>query len=388
MKRRILAVTGIRSEYDILYPVINALREDQRFDVSLAVSGAHLSDWHGGTVEKIREDGFRIADTIDSLFMTNRDTQRAKGAGVLTYALSQTVERERPDMLLVVGDREESIATAVVGTYMNTLVAHIGGGDTVFGNADDPVRFAVSRLAHIHLVTSDRSGKNLIAAGEEEFRVFFAGTPGLDNIRLTPQVSPEEISRRLSFDITDGKYLVLINHPLSSEREDACAQMTAVLAALEGFCSETGYKVVASYPNTDPGAYDILRAVDAFSGKAFIRFYKTLPRETFVNVMRRARCLAGNSSMGILEAPFYGLPVVNVGNRQQGRMQAGNVVFTGYDSAAITNELRRACFDEEYRKKVRGLANPFGDGHSGEKIRDILAAIDPADNRWRIKKFK
>jgi len=127
MRRKVLAITGIRSEYDILYPVIKCLR-DAGFEVKLVVSGAHLSPWHGETVRKIEEDGFEIADKIDTLFMTNRTTQRVKGVGILTYALSQTVEREKPDFLLVVGDREESIATALVGNYMNILTAHIGGG--------------------------------------------------------------------------------------------------------------------------------------------------------------------------------------------------------------------------------------------------------------------
>src|SRR5450755_2936864 len=139
---KILGVTGIRSEYDILYPVINILRKNARFDLKLAVCGAHLTEWHGHTIDKIRKDGFNIIDTIHTLLMDNTGLQRAKGTGFLIAGLSETVKRFNPDILLVVGDREESIATAVVGTYMNTLVAHLGGGDAVYGNSDDPMRFA------------------------------------------------------------------------------------------------------------------------------------------------------------------------------------------------------------------------------------------------------
>ena len=195
MKRRILAVTGIRSEYHILRPVIEVLRQDRRFEVGLAVSGAHLTEWHGYTVDRIRKDGFTIVDTIHTLLMDNTGLQRAKGTGLLITGLTETVKRYKPDILLVVGDREESIATAVIGNYMNTLVAHIGGGDSVYGNSDDPVRFSVSKLAHLHFVTSSDSAKNLKRVQEEAFRIFNVGNPALDNIRLTPVIP---IGRRWS----------------------------------------------------------------------------------------------------------------------------------------------------------------------------------------------
>ena len=134
MKKKILAITGIRSEYDILYPVLKELHNHDNFDLKIVVAGAHLSNWHGFTLNKIEEDGFCIVDKIDYLLMTNRKTQRAKGIGLLIEGLTQTVEREEPDFLIFVGDREESIATCIVGNYMDVLVAHIGGGDPVYGN--------------------------------------------------------------------------------------------------------------------------------------------------------------------------------------------------------------------------------------------------------------
>ena len=208
--RKILAVTGIRSEYDILYPVIDELRNREVFEIGVVVCGAHLSDWHSFSLKKIEEDGFKIVDKIDYLFITNRKTQRAKGVGILTYGLSQTVEREKPDFLIVVGDREESITTALVGNYMDILVAHIGGGDPVYGNADDPVRHAVSKLAHIHFTTTELYAEYLRKMGEEAWRIFNVGNPSLDNIRKTPLKSLNEISDFLQFDVKDKNYIVLI----------------------------------------------------------------------------------------------------------------------------------------------------------------------------------
>lgn len=383
--RKVLAVTGIRSEYDILYPVLREIDARPGLDLALAVCGAHLSPWHGNSLDRIEADGFRVADRIDSLLSTDRVTQRAKGAGLIIQALAQTVERERPDFLLVVGDREESIATAVVGNYMDVLTAHIGGGDPVYGNADDPLRFAVSRLAHVHFVFAEAYGDNLVRMGEEAFRVVHSGNPSLANVLAVPGMDQAELSARLGLDLSGG-FVVLLKHPLSSERESAGEQMRMTLQATCDFAAGRGLKVVGIHPNTDPGACDILEAVAAFEGLPHVRFFKNLERGVFINVIRRARCLVGNSSMGILEAPFYGLPVVNVGRRQAGRLNAGNVIFTGYGGGEILAALERSCFDEAYRKSVRELVNPYGDGTAPGIIADTLEAIDPRDERWRIKR--
>lgn len=386
MKRKVLAITGIRSEYDILYPVIDALRKDRNFEVKVVVCGAHLSDWHGFTVKKIEEDGFQIADKIDYLLMTKRNVQRAKGAGILTQALTQTVEKEKPHFLLVVGDREESIAAAVVGNYMGVLVAHIGGGDTVYGNADDPVRFAVSKLASVHFASSKESAENLLKIGEEKFRVFWVGNPALDNIASTVDVSLAEINKSLGVGVAEKKYIILIKHPLSSTKEESYSQMKITLQSLEKFCRKNSLKTIGIYPNTDPGASDMLRAVMEFNDSECIKFYKTLPRKIFINLMKKTLALAGNSSMGILEAPFYKLPVVNIGNRQKGRLNAGNVEFVGYGKAEIEQALDKACFDKKYRDYIERLENPYGDGKASQKIKSALASIHINDKAWYIKR--
>ena len=385
MTIKILAITGIRSEYDILYPVIDALRNSENFNVKIVVSGAHLSDWHGNTIKKIEEDGFEIADKIDSLLMTNRKTQRAKGTGILIQALAQTVERENPDFILFVGDREECIAATVVGNYMDVLVAHIGGGDSVYGNADDPIRFAGSKLAHIHFATAKLYAEILKRIGEEDFRIFFVGNPAYANIANTPRAPLEDISQFLDFDILDSRYVVLLKHPLSSEKESAYKQMKVTLQATEEFAEENNIKVVGIYPNTDPGSYDILNAIEELKSDK-IKFFKTLSRNIFINLMRNTMALIGNSSMGILEAPFYKLPVVNVGNRQKGRLNAGNVKFVGYDIELIKKSLHKACFDVDYREYIAELENPYGDEKAPERIKDILLSIDLNDSKWYVKK--
>lgn len=385
-KKRILAVTGIRSEYDILRPVISLLRLDRRFEVKVVVSGAHLTAWHGHTVRIIKEDGFNIVGTIHSLLPGNTELKRAEGTGFLISELAKTAHRHKPDFLLVVGDREESIAAATVANYMDTLLAHIGGGDSVYGNSDDPVRFAVSKLAHIHFTTSRDSARNLRKIGEEPFRIFNVGNPALDNIRLTPIMTRKKIGKALGVDIASRQYIVLIHHPLSSEYKEAGRQMEILMKGVERFCSKNGYLCLGVYPNTDPGALNIINVIKSYKNKPFIKFFKTLPRELFVNAMRHTRALIGNSSMGILEAPFYRLPVINAGNRQRGRLNAGNVEFVNFKVNTIVQALTKACLDNSYRRKIHGVKNPFGSGHSADKIKQALLSINIADKCWYNKR--
>lgn len=384
MKKTVLAITGIRSEYDILYPVLKELQSHPSFDLKVVVTGAHLSDWHGNTIDKIEEDGFKIVEKIDYLLMTNRKTQRAKGTGLLIEGLTQCVDRINPDIMMFVGDREESIATCIIGNYMDVLVAHIGGGDPVHGNADDPVRLACSKLAHIHFTTAKDYANNLKKLGEEEFRICFSGNPGLNNIIQTPTLTKKQISTSLGFDITNDEYIVVLKHPLSSKVKDSYQQMKTTLEAISKFSKEKNVKVIGIYPNTDPGSYDILNAIDECMDDN-IKFFKTLPREIFVNLMRNAKALIGNSSMGILEAPLYKLPVINVGDRQKGRLNAGNVEFVDYDIDTIFRALDKACFDEKYINRVNNLINPYGDGNGHKTIVDFLDNIDIHDTKWFIK---
>lgn len=383
--KKVLAVTGIRSEYDILYPILKEF-EKQGFEVCVAVCNAHLSDAQNNTYKKIEQDGFRIADKIDCLLSTDRLTQRSKGVGLLIAGLTQTAEREKPDFLLVVGDREESIATCVVGNYMDILTIHLGGGDPVYGNSDDPIRFACSKLAHIHCATADEYAKNLLKVGEDNWRILFSGNPSYVNIANISQKSREELSNFLDFDIASRNYITLLKHPLSSEIEDSGKQMRIAIESCAEFAQTHNLQVVGIYPNTDPGSYRIIEEIKR--GEEIypnLRFFKTLPREFFINIIRNTLALAGNSSMGILEAPFYKIPVINIGNRQKGRLNAGNVEFVDYDKTLIKKALFKACFDENYRKAIKALKNPYGDETSCKKIVDFISGIDTQDRKWYVK---
>jgi GDP/UDP-N,N'-diacetylbacillosamine 2-epimerase (hydrolysing) len=382
-RRLILGVTGIRSEYDIMSSVFRAIVDHPALELQLAVAGAHISDAFGSTIGDIRNDGFIIADEIQSLINSDQDSARVKGLGIQLQGLVQTVSRIKPDWLLVLGDREESMTTALVGAYMNIPVAHVGGGDRVIGNVDDQIRHAVTKLAHLHFTTNEESAERIIRLGEQPFRIYNVGNPGLDRLLNIPILTANELTHRIGFPLDEGEpLLVVIQHVISTEIGDAYQQMIATLEAV----ADLRIKTVLSYPNSDAGSQQIIRAIQEFESLPFLYVKKNIPRLEFVNVLRRASCVLGNSSAGILEAPLLKLPVVNVGNRQKGRLCAGNVTFVPHEKDLIVNAVRRAVYDSEYRAYVASCPNPYGDGKSAIKIAEILAATQ-IDNQLLIKEI-
>jgi GDP/UDP-N,N'-diacetylbacillosamine 2-epimerase (hydrolysing) len=380
-KRRILGVTGIRSEYDIMSSVFRAIADHPELDLQLVVTGAHLSDAFGHTVDEIRADGFVIADEIQNLLNGDQASFRVKGLAIQLQGLVQTIERVKPDILLVLGDREESMTTALAGAYMNIPVAHIAGGDRVIGNVDDQVRHAVTKLAHIHLVTNAESQDRILRLGEQDFRVFNVGNPGLDRLLDVPFIDCAELSQRLGFSIAEDEPLIMvIQHVISTEIDQAYKQMKATLDAV----AELGVKTILSYPNSDAGGQQIIRAIREYESLNFLHTAKNIPRLEFVNLMRRAGVLLGNSSAGILEAPLLKLPVINVGNRQLGRLHAENVQFVPHDKDRIVAAAQRALFDPAYKATVNSCKNPYGDGKSSARIAGILAKI-ALDKKLLIK---
>ena len=382
---KILAVTGIRSEYDYIFSVLDELRKSNH-KIKVAVSGAHLSHMHNETWKNIIKDRFVIADKIDSLISTNRLTQRSKGVSAIINGLTQTVERENPDILLVDGDREESIATAIVGNYMQKIVVHIGGGDPVSGNADDPLRFAVSKLSHVHCCTSLEYKKNLIKIGEEKFRIFNTGNPAYVNIDSVKKIKKGKLLKDLKVINHSKHYLILIKHPLSSEYENSYNQMKKSLEAIKTFCFKNDFNAICIAPNSDPGSYEMIQAIKEFNHHDWFYYLQTLPRKYFVNLIRNAEVLVGNSSMGILEAPYYKIPVVNIGKRQLGRLNAGNVIFTTYNKNEIVNALEKSCFNKKFREKIKKIKNPYGDSSSAKKIRTTIESINLKDKKWYTKR--
>lgn len=370
--RLILGVTGIRSDYDIMSSVFRAIKNHPNLELRLIATGAHLSEEYGNTIDDIYNDGFEIEEKIESLISGDALSSRVKGLGVQLQGLVQSVDRIKPDFLLVLGDREESITTALVGAYMNIPVAHLCGGDRAIGNVDDQVRHAVTKLAHLHFVTNNESAMRVAKMGEQAFRIFNVGNPGLDRLVEIPFLNSKQLSNSLDFEIEDNESLILlIQHAISSETKEAYKQMRETLEAIQ----DLKIKTILTYPNSDAGGQQMIRAIKEFDSLPFLHIAKNIPRLEFINLMRRASCMIGNSSAGILEAPILKLPVINIGNRQRGRLHSENVEFVSHNKLEIIFAIKKAIYNQTYRDIVSRCSNPYGDGKSSKRIADILSSI-------------
>ena len=379
--KTILAVTGIRSEYDIMSSVFKAINDHPNLNLKIVVTGAHLSQAYGMTLHEIENDGFIIEDKVESLINADSESSRIKGLGIQIQGLVQTVSRVKPDILLVLGDREESISTALVGSYMNIPVAHICGGDRVVGNVDDQIRHAVTKLSHIHFASNIESAERILKLGEQPFRVFNVGNPGIDRLIDTPKLSKPKLFEKLGVSFCETKpLLVVIQHVISTEVDYAYEQMEQTLNAI----NELKINCVLIYPNSDAGSQEIIRCIQDFSISEHIHVAKNLPRIAFVNMLRHASCLIGNSSAGILEAPALKIPVVNVGNRQKGRLSSENVCFVEHDKNAIIDSINDALYNQSRIEEVKNCVNPYGDGTSSSKIAKVLNEVE-LNNDFLIK---
>ncbi|HIP90189.1 MAG TPA: UDP-N-acetylglucosamine 2-epimerase (hydrolyzing) [Candidatus Nanopusillus sp.] len=369
MTRKIAVVTGTRAEYGILKPILKKIDSNSKLDLYLIVVGMHLSEEFGYTIKEIEKDGFRIYAKLDTLNKEDTGAGMARYIGNTIIEISKVLENLKPDILLLLGDRGEMLAGAIAATCMNILIAHVHGGE-VSGSIDEGFRHAISKLAHIHFVATNESKQKLISLGEDSSRIFVVGAPGLDDI-YENLLSPQEIEKKYSIDLSKP-LILLVQHPVVNEVDEASNQIRETLEAIV----DLKYQTVVIYPNADAGGRQMIKIIEEYKKRySFIKTYKSLPRRDYLSLMSVATVMVGNSSSGIIEAPSFGLPVVNIGTRQKGRLRAGNVIDVSYNREEIKNAILKAIQDRKFKEKVRNIKNPWGDGKASERIVNILSSV-------------
>lgn len=355
---KVAVVTGTRAEYGLLHPVLTEIQKHKDLNLLLVVTGMHLSHEFGLTLQEIVKDGFKIDAKVDMLLSSDTPSSMAKCIGIGVMGMAQTWEQLKPDIVVVLGDRVEPLAATIAAAYMNIPVAHIHGGD-ISGGVDNSARHAITKFAHIHFPVTKKSAQRLILMGEEEWRVHMVGSPVLDGI--VPRSKQPELSEPL---------ILIVQHPVANQ--DGAEQMRITLEAIK----ELGYPTIVFYPNSDSGGREMIEVIQEFEGSAFLMTFKSLPRKDYLKLMGRASVLVGNSSSGILEAPSFGLPVVNIGIRQQGRERGANVIDVAHDKVEITNAVQKALTDKKLSAEVRKCRNPYGDGKASERIVGVLSKLE------------
>jgi len=381
-KRKVAVFTGNRAEYGLQYPILKAIDEHPDLEYQLLVSGAHLDNNFGRTLDEIRSDGFHIdAEVkIDMDIDSKIATAQAIGSGVLS--ISKVLEEMKPDIMVVYADRFEGFAAVIAASQMNIPTAHIEGGDLTEGGAlDDSVRHAMSKLSHIHFTTNQQATNRILGMGEEAWRVHTVGFPAIDLISQGSYASEEEIIEKLKLDLT--KPVVLFTqHSVTTEFENASDQLSPSVTAMRKLASQ-GVQIVMTYPNNDAGGRAIISRLTELDEESVsgIQVHRSLGRYLYHGVLALANnpefkvACVGNSSSGIKESPAFGCPTVNIGTRQQGRLRGENVIDADYDTESILNSVNSCLFNEAFRKKCHETSNPYYMGDAGKKIAKVLAEV-------------
>ncbi|MCC7292063.1 MAG: UDP-N-acetylglucosamine 2-epimerase (hydrolyzing) [Phycisphaerales bacterium] len=369
--RRIAVITGTRAEYGLLRTTIRAVQRHPRLQLQLVATGMHLVRKFGSTVRQIEADGFRVAARVPMQRGTDDALDQAEGLARGVRGIARFLREARSDIVLVLGDRIEAMAGALAGVTTGRIVAHVHGGDVAPGDLDDALRHAITKLAHLHLPATRASMRRVVRMGERREHVFLVGAPGLDELASILRAHARAPQR--------SGHALIVHHPCGRSAKIEARVMRDLLASVE----RHGLRRLIVYPNSDRGHQGVIRAIRdhaARSRPGEVSVFRSLPRDEFVRCLSAADVLVGNSSSGIIEAPFVGTPSVNVGARQTGREPGGaSVIHVDENSRSISAALARAL----RTRNRRPAHSVYGDGHAGRKIAEILASIEISEELRR-----
>ena len=379
--RTIGVVTSARSDYGIYLPVLRAIEADPALQLHLIVSGMHLSPEFGLTANIIEADGFEIGERVEMLLSSDTPQGISKSMGLGLIGFAQAYARFRPDILLVLGDRFEMQAATLAALPFKIPIAHIHGGEVTQGAIDDALRHSISKLSHLHFVSTQEYARRVEQLGEEPWRIMVSGAPSLDNLHQLQLLSKDLLATKFGLRL-ERRPLLVTFHPVTLEYEQTEWQISELLAALHA----SQMPVVFTMPNADTSGRLIIRMIEHFvETHERAQIADNLGTQAYFSMMSLAAAMVGNSSSGIIEAASFKLPVVNIGSRQQGRVQARNVIDVGYQREAILKGITEAL-QPAFRESLRNLVNPYGDGNAALKIVKRLREV-VLDHSLVVKKF-
>ncbi len=371
-KRKICVVVTARPSYARVKTALQAIKDHPKLQLQLVLAGSALLDRYGSAVKVIEKDGFEVTEKIFNVLEGETPTAMAKTTGIAIMELATAFANLKPDIVVTIADRFETIATSIAASYQNIPLAHIQGGE-VTGNIDEKVRHANTKLADIHLVASEDARQRVIKMGEDGSMVINTGCPSMDIARevlenpefdFDPLIKYGGVGDEINWK--DG-YLVVMQHPVTTEFEKSREHIQATLEAVQ----ELEIPTFWFWPNVDAGSDGTSKGIRSFREKyksSHIHFFKNMEPQDFLRLIKNSKCLIGNSSVGIRESAFLGIPVVNIGTRQHGRHRAKSVIDCGYQKQDIKNAIEKHLSHGHYE-----LEFIYGDGYAGHKIADSLA---------------
>lgn len=375
MKRKVCVVITARPSYSRIKTALQAIEAHPELDLQLVAAASALLDRYGSVVDDIVADGFRISACVHTVVEGSSPVTAAKTTGLGLIELSGVFDHLKPDMVVTIADRYETMATAVAAAYMNIPLVHVQGGE-ITGSIDEKVRHSITKLADQHLVSTQRASEYVVRMGERPETVHVTGCPSIDlaaEILDSPELDFDPVVKYggvgVSLDLSRG-YIVVLQHPVTTEHHLARSHVSETLAAVR----DAGVPALWFWPNVDSGSDGTSRGIRSFregERPKNIHFFKNMHPPDFLRLLRNSGCIVGNSSVAIRECSFLGVPAVNIGSRQVGRERGANVVDVGYDKAEILRAI-----DRQVHGKRPVPTELYGDGRAGERIAELLASVE------------
>lgn len=367
--RKICIVTGSRAEWGLLSGLARKIVDDPELELQIVATNMHLSPEFGLTYREIEQQGFRINRKVEMLLSSDTANATAKSVGLATIGFADAYEELKPDLLLVLGDRYEILAAVTAALFYKIPVAHLHGGEITEGAYDDAIRHAITKMSHLHFTSTEEYRRRVIQLGEQPERVFNVGAIGIDNIRHVKLLDRETLEKQLNFSFGEKSVLVTY-HPETLEDmpvEEQCRNLLDALATLEEM------RIIFTLPNSDTGGRIIIEMIDDFvrQHKDRATVYTSLGQLRYLSALQYVTAIAGNSSSGILEVPSFGKPVLNIGNRQKGRIAAASVVHCGTALSEIKEGLEKV-FSEDFIRLAKKVSNPYEKAETATGIIEIV----------------
>ena len=368
--RKICVVTGTRAEYGLFYPIMKKIQSSDILELQLIATTMHLSEEFGSTYKQIEKDGFTIDEKVENLLASDSKSSIAKSAGFATILLSDAFNRLQPDVVLLLGDRFETHAAATTAMLMNIPIAHIHGGEITEGAVDEQLRHSITKMSSLHFTSTEKYRQRIIQMGENPLKVFVSGAPGIDNIINLQLLSKVLLEDDLHWKLGE-KSALFTYHPVTLDNSDVVNDIDTILSSLK----QSDLNVLFTYANADDSGRLINKKVEEFcqTDPAKYKVVKSLGQLRYLSAMKYIDLLIGNTSSGIVEAASFQKPVVNIGDRQKGRLQSGNVINCNIETLNIAIE---QALSIEFQDSCKALINIYGNGDASDTIVDVLSSVE------------
>ncbi len=366
-KRKVCVVTGTRAEYGLFYPIMQKIKASESLELQLVVTTMHMSAEFGNTYKQIEKDGFKIDEKIENLLASDTKSSIAKSTGLATILLSDALNRLSPDIVLLLGDRFETHAAATTAMLMNIPIAHIHGGEITEGAVDEQIRHSITKMSYLHFTSTNEYKKRVLQMGEDQSRVFVSGAPGIDNIISMELLEKEKLEDELSWNFSE-KVALFTYHPVTLEDTHKLVdEVDVILNTLE----KKDINVLFTYANADDSGRVINQKIEDLCKRNPQKYkvVKSLGQLKYLSAMKYVNLLIGNTSSGIIEAASFAKAVVNIGQRQKGRLQSGNVIDC--NANALEAAIDKALSDE-FQAQCQDIENIYGTGNASETIVGVL----------------